>query len=195
MIISEVMAGFSEIKIIENEKYSDHRGYFCVPLKESVPSYLGVKFVQENESYSHAGTFRGLHYQYDKDYPEVQQGKLVRVIVGTVIDFIMDIRVGSPTFGQICKYQLGGDSGDKIVSLYVPAGFAHGFYAVVDSIFNYKVTAGYYPQYEKCINWRSKLTSMEYFKTHSPYFISNKDDMAPMLHEISEDDLPKYEQP
>lgn len=106
-----------------------------------------VEFVQENESLSHAGVLRGLHFQ---EFPHAQ-GKLVRVLRGAVADVALDIRAGSPTYGQHVMVRL--DSTTKEM-LWIPPGFAHGFLALEDhTVFSYKCTAYYHPPSERTILW------------------------------------------
>ena len=118
----------------------DNRGYFLETFSVSKYAEFGIPrdvFVQSNESESVAVVVRGSHFQA----PPFTQGKLVRVIVGRVMDVAVDIRVGSPTFGQFVSIELSADNKKQ---LWIPEGFAHGFVALeAGTIFSYKVTAPY----------------------------------------------------
>jgi dTDP-4-dehydrorhamnose 3,5-epimerase len=113
------------ILLIEPRVFRDARGYFFESYRENVLEAAGVpRFVQDNQSRSVRGTLRGLHYQLDRP-----QGKLVRVLRGSIIDVAVDIRVGSPTFGQSLLETL---SAENCRQLYIPPGFAHGFLVTSD---------------------------------------------------------------
>ena len=137
-----------EVLLIEPDLYRDARGSFFEVHRADRYGNLGVDvvFVQDNFSRSLRGVLRGLHYQLR--HP---QGKLVTVLAGRVYDVAVDIRVGSPTFGQWVDYEL---SGDDPAQLYIPPGFAHGFCVLSDSAdFLYKCTDVYSPQDERGILW------------------------------------------
>ena len=137
-----------EVLLIEPDLYRDARGSFFEVHRADRYGNLGVDvvFVQDNFSRSLRGVLRGLHYQLG--HP---QGKLVTVLAGRVYDVAVDIRVGSPTFGQWVDYEL---SGDDPAQLYIPPGFAHGFCVLSDSAdFLYKCTDVYSPQDERGILW------------------------------------------
>ena len=156
-----------DIFLIEPTLYGDHRGYFAETFRqESLEKAIGyrVEFVQDNESKSTKGVLRGLHYQL----PPHDQSKLVRVIEGSVIDVVVDIRKASPTFGECVSAVLTSDNKHQ---LFVPRGFAHGFVVLSDeAVFSYKVDNYYAPQYERGIafddndlgiNWQMPLSELQ----------------------------------
>jgi len=128
--------------------YCDDRGWFLEFFKESVLKEAGIdmKFPQENMSYSKKGVLRGLHFQR----APYAQAKLAAVISGSVLDVVVDLRKGSPTFGEVYACKL--DSQRKNM-LFVPEGFAHGFAALEDSIFYYKCSNVFHKPSESGIIW------------------------------------------
>jgi dTDP-4-dehydrorhamnose 3,5-epimerase len=138
----------SDVKIIEPHIFQDNRGFFMETWNRRTFAEMGldVDFVQDNHSRSSQGILRGLHYQIK--HP---QGKLVRVIQGEVFDVAVDIRKHSPTFG---KWEGVVLSEENRRMLWIPPGFAHGFYVTSDTAeFVYKCTHFYAPQYERSIIW------------------------------------------
>ncbi|UHQ55877.1 dTDP-4-dehydrorhamnose 3,5-epimerase [Microbulbifer sp. YPW16] len=136
------------VKIIEPQVFGDERGFFMETFRDSWfrEHVADVSFVQDNHSKSANGILRGLHYQM-----EHTQGKLVRVVHGEVFDVAVDIREGSPTFGQWVGEFLSAENRRQ---LWVPAGFAHGFLVTSESAeFVYKCTDYYHPQSEVSIRW------------------------------------------
>jgi dTDP-4-dehydrorhamnose 3,5-epimerase len=137
-----------DVKIIEPEVFGDDRGFFMETWRQDNFNERVSKklFVQENHSKSKKGILRGLHYQ-----TENTQGKLVRVVSGKVFDVAVDIRKSSATFGQWVGEYLSAENKRQ---LWVPEGFAHGFYVISDSAeFVYKCTDYYNPEAEKSIKW------------------------------------------
>lgn len=137
-----------EVLLIEPEVYGDERGFFMETYRRSwfQEAGLDLDFVQDNHSRSARGILRGLHYQIRQP-----QGKLVRVTQGEVFDVAVDLRRGSPTFGRWVGERL---SGENRRMLWVPPGFAHGFYVLSESAdFLYKCTDYYAPEHERCIRW------------------------------------------
>lgn len=132
---------------IKPSVFSDSRGYFFESFNESRYREFGLElpFVQDNQSFSVKGVIRGLHFQK----PPYEQGKLVRVIQGRVLDVVLDLRSGSATFGQVTQLVLSAEENNM---LYIPPGFAHGFSALEDAIFQYKCTSLYHPASEGGIN-------------------------------------------
>lgn len=129
--------------------FGDHRGYFFESFRQDLfEKYIGpIHFVQDNESMSKKGILRGLHFQK----PPYSQGKLVRVVQGAVWDVAVDIRKNSPTYGRHFSVEL---SAENKKMLFIPPGFAHGFYTLQDdTIFQYKCTAYYHPASEMCLSW------------------------------------------
>lgn len=139
-----------DVKLIKPRVFGDERGYFYESFNQKAfDEAVGypVTFVQDNHSRSVKGTLRGLHYQL----PPHPQGKLVRVTVGEVFDVAVDIRKGSPTFGQWVGEYLSSDNQHQ---LWIPPGFAHGFVVTSDMAeFQYKCTDFYAPDCEASIRW------------------------------------------
>ncbi|MCL5774759.1 MAG: dTDP-4-dehydrorhamnose 3,5-epimerase [Patescibacteria group bacterium] len=141
----------SGILLVKSDVYRDDRGFFIETYKDSAFEALGLpKFVQDNFSFSKKGVLRGLHYQL----PPKAQGKLVRCLEGQIWDVAVDVRKGSPTYGQWQGLELSGEDGQAV---YVPEGFAHGF-VVVSEIARvlYKTTAEYAPELERGIVWNDE---------------------------------------
>jgi len=130
--------------------FQDDRGHFLETFNKRAfleATGLDSPFVQDNESLSHRGVLRGLHFQLDPH----AQGKLVRVTRGAVLDVVVDIRPGSPTLGRHFKTRLDAD--DKVM-LWIPPGFAHGFLSLEENtVFCYKCTAYYHQPSERTIRW------------------------------------------
>jgi dTDP-4-dehydrorhamnose 3,5-epimerase len=143
-----VPTGIAEVIIVEPEVFGDERGFFMETWQREVFARNGIDhdFVQDNHSLSGKGILRGLHYQI-----EHPQGKLVRVISGEVFDVAVDIRKNSPTFGKWVG-EILSEANRRM--LWVPPGFAHGFYVTGDHAeFVYKCTDFYAPEHERCIIW------------------------------------------
>jgi dTDP-4-dehydrorhamnose 3,5-epimerase len=157
------------------QRFGDHRGYFSETYSRSRYIEMGVsiEFVQDNQSLSHTvGTLRGLHFQA----PPVAQGKLVRCGSGAIFDVAVDIRRGSPTYGQWEGYELTAENGHQ---LYVPVGFAHGFVTLEsDSEIIYKCTDYYAPHTEGAVRWDS--CGITWPLSGDP-ILSEKDKVAPAI--------------
>lgn len=137
-----------EVLIIEPRVFGDERGFFMETWNQQTFAQAGLdfNFVQDNHSRSRQGILRGLHYQILNP-----QGKLVRVTQGCVYDVAVDLRRSSPSFGQWTAVEL---SAENHRLFWVPPGFAHGFYVMSESAdFQYKCTALYAPEHERCIRW------------------------------------------
>ena len=135
--------------IIQPKVFEDGRGYFFESYNEKLFREIGVdvKFVQDNQSLSQKGVLRGLHFQK----PPFDQGKLVRVIKGSVLDVAVDIRKQSPTYGRHFTIEL---SEQNKTMFWIPSGFAHGFATLEDNtIFSYKCTNFFHKESEDCILW------------------------------------------
>ncbi len=147
-----------EVKILEPRVFGDERGFFMESyVQHRFNEAVGreVNFVQDNHSRSAQGVLRGLHYQIEQ-----AQGKLVRVVNGEVFDVAVDLRRSSPTFGQWVGVVLTGQNHRQ---LWVPEGFAHGFYVTSQSAdFLYKTTDYYAPQHERCIAWNDPQLAIEW---------------------------------
>jgi len=137
-----------DVVLVEPRVFRDERGFFLESWRKDRFAAAGIAadFVQDNHSRSIRGTLRGLHYQVQQP-----QGKLVRVTVGTVFDVAVDLRPGSPSFGRWVGEHL---SAENHRLLWVPPGFAHGFYVLSDvAEFQYKCTEYYAPDFERAIRW------------------------------------------
>lgn len=157
------------IELIPNI-YFDSRGLFFESFNAAVLTKAGINLdiVQDNQSFSKKGVIRGLHFQQTP----YEQGKLVRVISGKVLDVAVDLRKNSPTFGQHYSCILEAELNNM---LYVPPGFAHGFSALEDSIFFYKCTAYYNKFSESGILWNDPELNIDW-KVKNP-IVSEKDQM------------------
>ncbi|MCU0661453.1 MAG: dTDP-4-dehydrorhamnose 3,5-epimerase [Myxococcota bacterium] len=172
----------SEVLLVEPDVFEDSRGLFAETYSTRRYRELGIdcEFVQDNLSFSRAGTLRGLHYQIAQE-----QAKLVTVLRGRVFDVAVDIRRGSPTFGQHVSYEL---SADGLKQLYIPCGFAHGFVALEDSIFQYKCSAFFAPQFERGLVWDDPALAIAW--PMMPTEVSDKDRKHRRLRDIPPDELP-----
>ncbi len=144
-----------ELKVIRFSRFFDQRGYFTETYRlgdltqHSETAFLrDVRFLQINESYSRAGVVRGLHFQWNP-----HMGKLIRAVRGRIVDLALDIRLGSPTLGKIAGRDIsesqGADYGEWI---WVPPGFAHGFFCTTDCILEYLCSGEYSPGNEAGIS-------------------------------------------
>ncbi|EAX48968.1 dTDP-4-dehydrorhamnose 3,5-epimerase [Thermosinus carboxydivorans Nor1] len=175
----------SGVLLIEPDVYGDNRGYFLETWNAARYREYGLpeKFVQDNLSFSRRGVLRGLHFQNPNP-----QGKLVYVIQGEVFDVAVDIRPGSPTFGQWVGVTLSSDNKRQ---LYIPEGFAHGFCVLSDTaLFAYKCTDFYNPQAEGGIIWNDFDIGIAW--PVSEPIISDKDKANPRLRDIPSDKLAGY---
>ncbi|ASD68106.1 dTDP-4-dehydrorhamnose 3,5-epimerase [Pseudoalteromonas piscicida] len=146
-----------EVKILEPKVFGDERGFFMETFREEwfKEHVANVTFVQDNHSKSAQGILRGLHYQ-----TEQTQGKLVRVTQGEVYDVAVDMRKSSPTFGQHVGVFLSAENKRQ---LWVPEGFAHGFYVTSESAeFVYKCTDYYAPQFEQSVLWNDPALEIQW---------------------------------
>lgn len=173
-----------DVLLIEPDVFGDSRGFFMETWhrQKYAEQGLDVDFVQDNHSRSSKGVLRGLHYQLEQP-----QGKLVRVIAGEVFDVAVDIRRGSPTFGQWVGAELSEANQHQF---YIPPGFAHGFCVVSDSAdFLYKCTDFYNPQYEHGILWSDPDIGIEW--PGRDIKVSDKDKKNGLLKGMN-DHLPIY---
>jgi dTDP-4-dehydrorhamnose 3,5-epimerase len=175
-----------EVMIFEPKVFGDERGFFMETwhAERYEEAGLPARFVQDNLSFSRRGVLRGLHYQN----PD-QQGKLVYVLQGKVYDVAVDIRVGSPNFGEWEAVFLSSENKRQF---YVPEGFAHGFLVLSDAaLFAYKCTTRYNAKAEASVLWNDPEIGIEW-PTDAPV-LSEKDRAAPPLAEMPTDLLPRYE--
>lgn len=160
-----------DVVLFEPKVFGDDRGFFFESFNANVfkdATGSNVEFVQDNHSRSVKHVLRGLHYQLD---PKAQ-GKLVRVVEGAVFDVAVDIRSGSPTFGQWVGEVLSAENKRQ---LWIPAGFAHGFLTLSDTAeFLYKTTNYYAPECEGCIAWDDPQIGIQWPKDFEPQ-LSKKD--------------------
>lgn len=173
---------FTETKIkgvwiIDPRVHNDARGYFMESYKQAeFEKHIGkINFIQDNESKSTVGVLRGLHYQL----APFAQSKLVRAIVGTVLDVAVDIRKGSPTFGQYVAVELSAENKRQ---LFVPQGMAHGFLVLSpEAVFAYKVDNPYSPQAERGIRFNDPAIGINWEISEDKLLLSDKDKQAPLL--------------
>ena len=170
----------SGVWIIEPKVFSDERGYFMEAYKEQeFEVHIGkIHFLQDNESCSTRGVLRGLHYQL----APFAQSKLVRVIQGNVLDVAVDIRKGSPTFGKYFAIELSGENKRQ---LFIPKGFAHGFYVMSKTaVFTYKVDNPYAPAHERGIRFDDPSIGVDWrIMSGDIVSSSEKDRIMPLLHD------------
>jgi dTDP-4-dehydrorhamnose 3,5-epimerase len=170
-----IETGLPGLKIFEPKVFADSRGYFLETFNENTFKEAGIysNFVQDNESQSQYGVVRGLHYQLDPH----AQAKLVRVIVGEVLDVVIDIRKGSPTFGQSYSIILSGENKKQ---LYIPRGFAHGFSVLKDNtIFSYKCDNFYSKESEGGILLTDPALGIDWQIPADKMILSDKDKNSP----------------
>lgn len=168
------------VVIIEPRIFKDDRGYFFESFsqKEFEEKVLKTTFVQDNESKSSYGVLRGLHFQA----PPFAQSKLVRVIKGAVLDVAVDIRVGSPTYGQHVSVELTEENHRQF---FVPRGFAHGFSVLTEEvIFQYKCDNFYAPKNEGALAWDDKTLNIDWRIPMEKVLLSDKDKCHPTLVEL-----------
>ncbi len=172
--------------VINPEMHKDKRGYFFESFRGDIMRKFDIpsSFIQDNQAKSDIGTLRGLHYQLK--YP---QGKLVRVSLGKVYDIAVDIRKGSPTFGQHCGTIL---SDENHMMMFIPEGFAHGYSVLSNTaVFQYKCTQIFHREDEYGLHWDDPGLNIDW-KISKPT-LSEKDSNLPFLRDIKEKYLPVYE--
>jgi dTDP-4-dehydrorhamnose 3,5-epimerase len=175
--------GFKGLIVIKPTIYTDTRGYFFESFNQLIFKKEGIIFspVQDNESKSVKGVIRGLHYQV-KPFP---QAKLIRVVLGKILDVALDIRKGSRTFGKWFGIELDSENKDQLL---IPHGFAHGFSVLSDiAIIQYKCDNVYNSKYERGINLNDPVLDI-YWKLGSTVpVISEKDLAQPLLKDAEFD--------
>jgi len=168
-----------EVILIKPKVLGDHRGFFFETYQEKRFTKAGIpdKFIQDNHAGSNQGALRGLHYQIR--YP---QGKLVRAVAGEIFDVAVDIRRSSPTFGKWVGELLSAENKHQ---LWVPPGFAHGYYVISKwAEVLYKVNNKYAPEYERTIQWNDPVIGIEWpLITDSTPLLSEKDLLGKLLQD------------
>lgn len=165
-----IPTNIADVVLIEPTVFGDERGFFMETWQQRSfqEAVADVTFVQDNHSKSGRGILRGLHYQVQNT-----QGKLVRVVNGRVFDVAVDLRQSSPSFGQWVGYEL---SAENKRMLWVPEGFAHGFYVISETAeFVYKCTDYYAPQHERSLLWSDPSLSIEWPLVDKTPLLSEKD--------------------
>ena len=168
------------VKIVEPQVFGDARGYFVEQYNAARYKAAGITadFVQDNESLSHKGVVRGLHWQAGAHC----QAKLVRVIRGSVWDVAVDIRKGSPTFGKHVSVVLTGENKRQF---YIPRGFAHGFIVLEDdTLFSYKCDNLYCPEADRGMLFSDPALGIEWPEVDAKIELSDKDRKHPLLKDI-----------
>ena len=172
--------------LIEPGVHGDQRGFFMESWKSGSYAAAGIPspMVQSNFSRSAYGVLRGLHYQYPQP-----QGKLVSVVEGAIYDVAVDIRFGSPGFGQWFGIELNAENH---LQLYVPEGFAHGFCVVSETaLVHYLCTSEYVPEYDAAFAWNDPEVAVDW--PIEPVSVSARDSAAPRLADIPVTSLPGFE--
>ena len=175
-----IASNIPDILVFEPTIYSDGRGYFMETWRQSVFEAQGIDagFVQDNQSNSNRGTLRGLHYQLN--HP---QGKLARVVSGEVFDVAVDLRKSSAYFGRWIGILLSAENKKQ---LWIPPGFAHGFYVMSDSAeLLYKCTDYYDPEDDHSLLWNDETVGIDWPLLDSKPLLSDKDKNAPRLLEAT----------
>jgi dTDP-4-dehydrorhamnose 3,5-epimerase len=170
--------------LLDPRVYSDSRGHFFEIYRNDVFASLGIHqiFVQDNHSFSRRGVLRGLHYQLGRP-----QAKLLRVVAGEVFDVAVDIRRGSPTFGRWVGEVL---SAENLRMMFVPEGFAHGFYVLSESAqVQYKTSDVYAPTEERGVRWDSPEVGISW-PLQGPPVLAPRDAGFPTLSKVPLSDLP-----
>ncbi len=173
------------VLIIEPVVFGDERGFFMEIWQKQRYAEIGIKgtFVQDNVSSSRKGVLRGLHYQNPQG-----QGKLVSVLAGEVFDVAVDIRYGSPSFGEWAGVILSGENHRQF---WIPEGFAHGFCVLSEqAIFSYKCTEVYSPEDEGGICWNDPDVGINW--PLDEVLLSPKDQIYPQLKAVRLEQLPQY---
>jgi len=171
--------------VIKPKLFGDSRGFFYESFRKNLASENGIKedFVQDNCSRSVKNTLRGLHYQVEQT-----QAKLVSCTYGAVLDVVVDLRKGSPTFGEHYSVELNHDNHWM---MFIPKGLAHGFSVLSDiADFMYKCSDYYLPRGERGVLWNDEQFGIDW-KVETP-ILSEKDTKHPRLTEINENDLPVF---
>ncbi len=173
MSIQILQTKFPEVKLFTAAVHPDSRGYFQRAFSASEYAVFGIteQFVEDNISYSSKNVLRGLHY-------DMRLAKFVQVLHGAVFDVVVDVRAGSPTFGNWEAFELSAENHKQ---LFVPKGFAHGFLTITgDVLFSYKQSAAYDPAHEGQLLWNDPLVGIPWPLCEEP-ILSEKDRNAKTL--------------
>jgi dTDP-4-dehydrorhamnose 3,5-epimerase len=179
--VKVVKTNLEGLLILEPQVFGDNRGYFFESWNQAKYAEAGIDcgFVQDNESKSSYGVLRGLHWQA----MPYTQAKIVRVIDGAVLDVVVDIRLGSPTFGQHFSIELSGENKRQ---LFIPRGFAHGFAVLSqEAVFAYKCDAPYAPQAERGMKFDDPALGIDWRIRPDNWILSEKDKHHPGLRDIT----------
>ncbi len=182
-----IQAKFPQVLALEPKVFKDHRGCFLELYSEKRYEAAGIAdaFVQDNLSVSVQNVVRGLHYQLENP-----QGKLVTVLHGKAFDVVVDIRLGSPYFGQWLGFELSDENPRQI---FVPRGYAHGYCALSEKVvFHYQCTDYYHPEDEYSVLWSDPGLAIAW-PQFGQALVSAKDNAAPRLEDILPEKLPVYQ--
>ena len=173
-----------EVKVLEPRVFTDDRGWMFESWSRQRYADVGIPqdFVQANHSHSVAGVVRGLHYQLGSG-----QAKLVRVVRGRILDVAVDVRQGSPTFGQWTSAVLSSENHHQ---MYIPPGFAHGFMSLEESDVLYLMSDFYQPSLERGILWQDPELALPWPEAGG--ILSAKDQILPRLADVGSTDLPAW---
>jgi dTDP-4-dehydrorhamnose 3,5-epimerase len=173
-----MLSSASPVKLISPRRHGDARGWFVETYSEAMLAKFGFtgRFVQDNHSMSaEVGTLRGIHFQA----PPFAQDKLVRCLRGRIIDYAVDLRAGSPTYGKWVSAELTGENGHLLL---IPAGFGHAFLTLEpDTEVAYKVTAPYSPECDGGVAWNDQTIGIDWPMPEAGLTLSDKDRRLPAL--------------
>lgn len=170
---------FPDLYLFEPKVFEDSRGYFFESYNEGTFKHFGIHYhwVQDNQSKSSYGVVRGLHFQAEPH----TQSKLVRVLQGSILDVVVDLRKGSPTFGKSFSIEL---TSENKLQLLVPKGFAHGFSVLSETVeVMYKCDALYHKESEQGIMWNDPDLNIDWRVPHEKMIISEKDQQHPLFRD------------
>jgi dTDP-4-dehydrorhamnose 3,5-epimerase len=165
-----------EVIKIKPTVYKDDRGSFVESFRYAYPLIYDRTFVQDNVSFSKGNVLRGLHYQKERS-----QGKLVTCLSGIIFDVCVDMRKESVTFGKWVVFTLDGNRKEQV---WIPEGFAHGFYTLLDAIVMYKTTDYYYPEHERTLIWNDPTIQIEWCFNGVAPILSKKDSEGKLFEEL-----------
>lgn len=177
--MSFIETGIKGLMVFEPKVFKDSRGYFFEAYNKNVYDKQGIdtRFVQDNQSFSAKGTIRGLHYQL----PPFAQTKLVRVLLGAILDVVVDIRKGSHTYGKVFSTELNAENKKQ---LFIPAGFAHGFSVLSETAeVMYKCDQFYNKESEAGIVFNDPTLAIDWQIEKGSELVSEKDNKLPIFRE------------